>query len=114
MPDFCALRTGKAIICRETDRQIGLWRGNLSVSEISAMPIQPLLVGSGAFSPEEIAVITTAFEETLSALGLVNRKDPAVHMVAKRMFELASGGEHDPILLRDEVLKSFRRDTTRL
>jgi hypothetical protein len=63
---------------------------------------------SGSFSPEDIASITTAFEDTLSALGLVNREDPAVHMVAKRMFELASGGEHDPILLRDAVLKSLR------
>jgi hypothetical protein len=37
----------------------------------------------GVFSPEEIAIITTAFEDTLRALGLVNRKDPAVTMVAK-------------------------------
>ena len=72
------------------------------------MPIRPLLYGSEVFTPEEIAVIATAFEDTLSALGLVNREDPAVHMVAKRIFELASGGEHDPILLRDAVLKSLR------
>ena len=71
------------------------------------MPIRPLL-GSGAFTPDEIAVITTAFEETLSALGLVNRQDPAVTMVAKRMIEVAKGGEHDPILLREAVLKALR------
>jgi hypothetical protein len=64
----------------------------------------------GVFSPEEIAIITTAFEDTLRALGLVNRKDPAVTMVAKRMIQLARGGEHDPIVLRDAVLKSFRND----
>jgi len=50
----------------------------------------------GVFSPEDIAIITTAFEDTLRALGLDNRKDPAVTMVAKRMIQLASGGEHDP------------------
>jgi hypothetical protein len=44
----------------------------------------------------------------LNALGLVDRKDPAVTTVAKRMFELARGGERDPILLRDAVLKSLR------
>ena len=33
------------------------------------MPIRPLLFGSGVFTPEEIAVITTAFEDTMSALG---------------------------------------------
>jgi hypothetical protein len=67
-------------------------------------------MNSGSFSPEDIASIATAFEDTLSALGLVNREDPAVRMVAKRLFELASGGEHDPILLRDAVLKSFGGD----
>ena len=72
------------------------------------MPIRPVRFGSGAFSPEEVAVLTTAFEDTLRALGLIDRKDPAVTIVAKRMFELAKGGETDPILLRDAVLKSFR------
>jgi hypothetical protein len=67
------------------------------------MPIR-----SGVFTPDEIAVIATAFEDTLNALGLVDRQDPAVTMVAKRMFELARGGEHDPILLREAVLKSLR------
>jgi len=71
------------------------------------MPIRPVRFGNGAFSPEEVAVLTTAFEDALRALGLVDRKDPAVTMVAKRIFELAKGGEHDPILLRDAVLKSF-------
>jgi len=74
------------------------------------MPIRPPLFGSGVFSPEEIAIITTAFEDTLRALGLVNRKDPAVTMVAKRMIQLVRGGEHNPIVLRDAVLKSFRND----
>ena len=72
------------------------------------MPIRPVRFGSGAFSPEEVAVLTTAFEDTLNALGLVNRQDPAVTMVAKRMFEMARGGERDPILLRDAVLNSLR------
>ena len=72
------------------------------------MPIRPLLYGSEVFTPEAIAVIATAFEDTLNALGLVDRKDPAVTTVAKRVIELARGGEHDPILLREAVLKSLR------
>ena len=72
------------------------------------MPVRPVRFGSGAFSPEEVAVLTTAFEDALRALGLVDRKDPAVTIVAKRMFELARGGETDPILLREAVLNSFR------
>jgi hypothetical protein len=70
------------------------------------MPIRPLLEG-GVFSPEDITAITTAFEDALRALGLVDRKDPAAQMVAKRMIELARR-ERNPILLRDAVLESFR------
>ena len=73
---------------------------------VGAMPIRPLLDG-GAFSPEDITAITAAFEDTLRAMGLVDRKDPAVQMVAKRMIELARN-ERNAILLRDAVLKSFK------
>ena len=73
------------------------------------MPIR-LLLTSGAFSPEDIAAITAAFEESLRALGLVHRTDPAAAIVAKRMIEVAVGGERDPIMLRDAVLRSLRCD----
>jgi hypothetical protein len=75
-----------------------------------SMPIRPLLNGSGVFSPDEISVITSAFEDALSVLGLVDRQDPAATILAKRMMELARGGERDPMLLRDAVLKSLRDD----
>ena len=74
------------------------------------MPIRPRLSASGVFSPEEISVITTAFEDALRVLGLANRKDPAVSMVAKRIIEIARRGERDPMLLREAVLNSFRND----
>ena len=77
---------------------------------LGVMPLRSLLSESGVFSPHEIAVITSAFEDTLSALGLADRQDPAVTMVAKRILELAKGGEDDPILLREAVLNSFRND----
>jgi hypothetical protein len=96
-----------SFVAKRTDRLV--WGVvDVNVSEINAMPIQPLLLGSGAFSPEEVVVLTAAFEDALRALSLVDRKDPAVTMVAKRVIELAKGGEHDPILLRDAVLKSLR------
>jgi hypothetical protein len=73
------------------------------------MPIRSLF-GDGAFSPEDVTAITSAFEDTLRALRLIDRTDPAVSMIARRLIELAKGGERDPILLRDAVLKSFRND----
>ena len=68
------------------------------------------LLADGSFSPEDIATIMSAFEDSLRALRLADRTDPAVNMVAKRTFEIASVGVRDPILLRDAVLESFKAD----
>jgi hypothetical protein len=92
-------RSALAVVANHAARQVG-YRG------VGAMPIRPLLDG-GVFSLEDITAITAAFEDTLRVLGLVDRKDPAVHMVAKRMIELARH-ERNPILLRDAVLESFK------
>ena len=73
------------------------------------MPIR-LLLRDEHFTPEDITVLTAAFEDALRELRLVNRTDPAVTLVAKRIFDLARRGERDPNVLRDAVLKSFRDD----
>jgi hypothetical protein len=64
----------------------------------------------GAFSPEDITALSAAFEDTLLALGVRDRKHPTVMLVAKRVIELARQGDCNPKLLRDAVLKSFRDD----
>jgi hypothetical protein len=58
----------------------------------------------GAFEPEQIAVMTTAFDQLLSDLRLVKRDDPIVMMVAKRVIELVRNGERDPEQVRQKVL----------
>jgi len=70
------------------------------------MPIQSLLAeDSGAFSPEDLASITKAFEAALSSLGLIDRSDPAVLLVAKTTLELAKQGALDPTQLSIAVVK---------
>jgi hypothetical protein len=76
-------------------------------SGVGVMPIRPLLQG-GVFSPEDITALTTAFEDTLSVLGLVDRNDPAVLTVAKRIIELAKHGERNPTRLRNFVVSQFQ------
>jgi hypothetical protein len=71
------------------------------------MPIVRLLERE-AFSPEDIAVLTAAFEGTLRALELVDRTDPLTELVARKIIECAQTGERDPIRLRDCVLKLLR------
>jgi hypothetical protein len=43
--------------------------------------------------PDEIKVLSSAFEEALRELRLVDRTDPATQVVAKRIIELAQQGE---------------------
>jgi hypothetical protein len=74
-----------------------------------AVPIRPLLeTDPGAFAPEDVEALVVAFEASLKALDLVDRTDPAVMIVAKRVIALAKEGHRDPIMLRDEVLKSLK------
>ncbi len=64
------------------------------------MPIYRLLKG-GAFAPDDIKVLSDAFEAALLELKLVDRSDPATELVAKRIIELAQRGERDPVRLRE-------------
>ena len=73
------------------------------------MPIRSLLEAeAGAFEPEDVPALVSAFEAALEALRLVDRSDPAVLMVARRVIALAKEGNRDPIVLRDRVVSSFR------
>src|SRR5271165_2278739 len=73
------------------------------------MPIRPALESEHVtFEPDTIAVLAIALEDTLRQLRLVDRNDPAVTMIAKKIIELARRGERDPIRLRDQAIQSFR------
>jgi hypothetical protein len=52
------------------------------------MPIRRLLENH-VFGPDEITVLTSAFEDTLRTLRLVDRADPATEIIAKKIIELA-------------------------
>ena len=67
----------------------------------------PLLQGR-AFGPEDIKVMSTAFDGALNALGLMDRADPLNELVAKKVIEIAKTGERNPSRLRDRALKSLQ------
>lgn len=58
------------------------------------MPIFRLV--ENAFEPERVAVIASAYEGCLKAIGLVDRTDPFTEVVAKKIVEIARQGETDP------------------
>jgi hypothetical protein len=63
------------------------------------------LLKDHAFGPDEIKVLTTAYEEALRALRLKDRSDPATEMIAKKIIELAQRGERDPVRLRERAIR---------
>ena len=73
------------------------------------MPIRTLLQGNQAFGPGDIVPMVAAFEDALSVLRLTNRQDPATLMIARKIIELATQGERDPIRLRDGAIKSLSK-----
>jgi hypothetical protein len=69
------------------------------------VPVQA--VEQQSFGPEDIEILSNAFEEAVRELRLVDRTDPATQLVAKRIIELAQQGERDPIRLRDMAVKGI-------
>jgi hypothetical protein len=70
---------------------------------VPSMPIQQLLKEQ-SFDPDDINLLSSAFEEALQTLGLVDRTVPAAQLVAKLIIELAQRGERDPTRLRERAL----------
>ncbi len=60
------------------------------------------------FQPSQAEAISRAFDEVLEDLGLIERSDPVVTIVAKRVVEFAKQGELEPERLRGLVVTSFR------
>jgi hypothetical protein len=73
------------------------------------VPIRPLLEAELKFTPDDTPIIAQAFDQVLKAKGLVDRKDPAVLMIAKLTIEVALTGERDPDRIREMVLDKLSK-----
>jgi hypothetical protein len=67
------------------------------------MPLTRYLT-EGVFEPEEIKVMVAAFDAACQSLGLVDRDDPLIEIVARKVIEVTQTGERDPEQLREVVL----------
>ena len=72
------------------------------------MPIYRLLQNC-AFEPERTRALGIAFDQALTAHGLVDRADPLVELVAKKVIEIGEQGERDPRRIRDLTVMAFTR-----
>ena len=73
------------------------------------MPITRFLNGP-VFSPADIVILSTAFEDALRALNLTNRDDPTTEIVAKKIIEIAKQGERDPVRLRERAIQALTNE----
>ncbi|SCB54065.1 hypothetical protein GA0061098_102320 [Bradyrhizobium shewense] len=72
----------------------------------SKMAIYRLLQNS-PLGPEEIAILTDAYERTLRALCLVDRNDPITDLIAKKIIELEQRGVREAKQLSALAIKEL-------
>jgi hypothetical protein len=65
------------------------------------------LLQNSPLGPEEIAVLTDAYERTLKALSLVDRNDPITEMVARKIIELGQRGVREAKQLSALAIKEL-------
>jgi len=65
------------------------------------------LIKTLPMGPEEIAVLTDAYEHTLRKLNLVERSDPITQLIAKKIIEIHRRGERNPQKLSDSLSRSL-------
>jgi len=65
------------------------------------------MLSSGAFDPDTINVLTTAYEHACAALDVADRTDPLKEVIANAIIERAKTGERDAARLCEAVLKEL-------
>jgi hypothetical protein len=75
---------------------------------IAIMPITPFL-GGEKFDPETTRIMGVAFEMARAAVKRDWGGLYASHIIAKRIIELAKGGERNPDLLCEAALKKLSK-----
>lgn len=74
------------------------------------MPIRQYLGTDSAFGPEDLNRIREAFSAALNKLGLKDRSDPMVEMVARRIIRAAMASERDPAKLTEIGIAARKTD----
>jgi hypothetical protein len=65
------------------------------------------LITNGSFGPEEIKVMTEAYEAALIDLGIVNRDDPITELIAKSIVNVTATGERDPLVVKERAVNAL-------
>lgn len=64
------------------------------------------LIANGAFGPDEIRVMSEAYEAALIVLQL-NNDDPITELIAKSIINVSAAGERDPAQVADRAINAL-------
>jgi len=73
------------------------------------VPIRPLLDADRRFTRDDVPIIVQAFDQILKTKQLLDRKDPAVLLVANLTIQVAMKGERDPDRIAQAVLEKLSK-----
>jgi hypothetical protein len=59
------------------------------------------------FGPEEIEVLSRAYEQVLRDPELVDRTDPVTLLIATKIIEIAQTGVREASLIRASIMREF-------
>jgi hypothetical protein len=65
------------------------------------------LIKNGSFGPDEIRVMTEAYEGALIDLNIVDRNDPFTELIAKSIVNVTATGERNPILVKERAINAL-------
>ena len=71
------------------------------------------LIANGSFGPDEIRVMSEAYETALAVLQLSNDDDPLTELIAKSIINVSATGERDPVQMAERAINALgiRRPT---
>jgi hypothetical protein len=59
------------------------------------------------FGPDEIKVMTEAYESALIDLGIVKRDDPVTELIAKSIVNVTASGERDALVVKERAVNAL-------
>jgi hypothetical protein len=65
------------------------------------------LIANGSFGPDEIEVMTAAYEGALIDLCVTNRDDPITELIAKSIVNVTATGVRDPVLIKERAINAL-------
>jgi hypothetical protein len=65
------------------------------------------LIASGHFGPDEIEVMTAAYEAAQVDLGIADRNDPFTELIARTIVNVTATGERNPISMKERAINAL-------